>query len=84
MHLQGDAETACAALVVVRVSDMAIAYEEMRMVHMTQPYVPGFLAFREVHFLADLLGTLKRNRPELYPQVVLVDGNGVLHPRGFG
>ena len=27
---------------------------------------------------------LIENKPELKPQVVLIDGNGILHPRGFG
>ena len=45
------------------------------------PYVPGFLAFREVPALAQLL----RHVPEaLCPQAVLVDGNGAFHPRGCG
>jgi len=43
------------------------------------PYVPGFLAFREVPFVLEALARLPR-RPEL----VLVDGHGVSHPRGCG
>ncbi|ORX92755.1 endonuclease V, partial [Basidiobolus meristosporus CBS 931.73] len=48
------------------------------------PYIPGFLAFREVHVLLELVEKLRNNKPEFLPQVLLVDGNGVLHPRGFG
>ncbi len=68
----------------LRLPEQTVVYEEFRMIRLTQPYIPGFLAFREVSFLVDLLETLKRTRPDLYPQVVLVDGNGVLHTRGFG
>lgn len=45
------------------------------------PYVPGFLAFREAPACAVLLKSLPS---EVQPQVVLVDGNGVFHPRRCG
>ncbi|UXD21776.1 endonuclease V [Ignicoccus pacificus DSM 13166] len=41
------------------------------------PYVPGFLAFREVPLYIPLLKEEK-------PSVVLVDGHGIAHPRGLG
>ena len=51
---------------------------------MTEPYIPGFLAFREVPHLLACLDDLRKTRPELVPQVIMVDGNGVLHARGCG
>ena len=48
------------------------------------PYIAGFLAFREVHPLLQLLNKLKQEHPEFYPQIILVDGNGRLHPRTCG
>ncbi|XP_068920211.1 endonuclease V isoform X1 [Petaurus breviceps papuanus] len=54
------------------------------MVNLTAPYVSGFLAFREVPFLVDAIKRLQKKEPSLMPQVLLVDGNGVLHHRGFG
>ncbi|XP_064439696.1 endonuclease V isoform X3 [Mirounga angustirostris] len=54
------------------------------MVSLTAPYVSGFLAFREVPFLVDAVRRLQEKEPRLVPQVLLVDGNGVLHHRGFG
>lgn len=59
-------------------------YEDSRLVHLTAPYLPGFLAFREVPFLVEAVQRLREKEPSLGPQVLLVDGNGVLHPRGFG
>ena len=54
------------------------------MVKLTQPYVPGYLAFREVDHLLDALARQREVKPSVTPQVVFVDGNGVLHPQGFG
>jgi len=46
------------------------------------PYIPGYLSFRELPALLQLLDTASRNG-EL-PEVLFVDGNGILHPRGAG
>lgn len=40
------------------------------------PYIAGLLAFREVQPLLELLDELKRQKPQIYPQVILVDGMG--------
>lgn len=77
-------EDACAALVVLSYPELKVVHEKYVMVKLTRPYVSGYLAFREVGFLVELLEDVKRTRPEIMPQIVFVDGNGVLHPRGFG
>ncbi|KAM9000958.1 endonuclease V isoform 3-T3 [Sarcophilus harrisii] len=61
-----------------------VLFEECRMVNLTAPYVSGFLAFREVPFLVDAIQRLQKKNHSLMPQVLLVDGNGILHHRGFG
>ncbi|KGQ21890.1 endonuclease V [Thermus filiformis] len=43
------------------------------------PYVPGFLSFREAPAYLEALRAL----PEA-PEVLLVDGQGIAHPRGLG
>jgi deoxyinosine 3'endonuclease (endonuclease V) len=50
----------------------------------THNFTQGFLAFREVEHYLKVYQKLIVNKPELTPQVVLIDGNGILHPRGFG
>lgn len=75
---------ACASLVILRLPSLEVVYERCRMVEMSAPYIPGFLGFRETPPLVDLLDEVRLSRPELTPQIVVVDGNGVLHPKGCG
>lgn len=82
--VKGDDINACAALVVVNFPKLEVVYEDYRMIKLTAPYIPGFLAFREAHFLVELYETLKTKSPEYLPQVIFVDGNGLLHPKEFG
>ena len=42
------------------------------------PYVPTYLAFRELPLISSLVGNLDKNA------VLMYDGNGILHPEGFG
>ncbi|XP_047971258.1 endonuclease V isoform X2 [Salvia hispanica] len=79
-----DPSIACATLVVLDASTLEVVHEVSNTVELRVPYVPGFLAFREAPVLLGLLEKLKNTVPQLYPQVLMVDGNGLLHPRGFG
>jgi deoxyribonuclease V len=45
----------------------------------TFPYIPGLLSFREIPVLAEVF---RRVRTE--PDIVMLDGQGTAHPRGFG
>jgi deoxyribonuclease V len=45
----------------------------------TFPYVPGFLAFREIPALLEALA-----RISVEPDVILCDAQGLAHPRGMG
>uniref|UniRef100_A0A453T193 Endonuclease V n=1 Tax=Aegilops tauschii subsp. strangulata TaxID=200361 RepID=A0A453T193_AEGTS len=82
--LKEDPSTACAAVVVLDADTLEIVHEEFDVVRMQVPYIPGFLAFREAPILLGLLEKLKINAQHFYPQLLMVDGNGLLHPRGFG
>lgn len=81
---KGDPDHACACLIVLSFPELKVVYEDLTMVHLSSPYVPEYLAFREVEFLVNCVSRLLTSKPELVPQVILVDGNGMLHPRGFG
>ena len=84
-YIKGNEDLACAGLIVLDAADnLKVVYEDIDMVNITQPYVPGYLAFREVPFLVEKLKKLKLNNPSIYPQCVFIDGNGLLHPKRFG
>ena len=77
----------CSGLYVFDLSDrMKLVYQDAdeQLVEMAQPYVSGFLAFREAPLLVEKLEKLKRTQPDLYPQVVFIDGNGLLHVNKLG
>lgn len=42
------------------------------------PYIPSYLAFREIPVIEPLMNSLD------HKTVVMYDGNGILHPEGFG
>ena len=61
-----------------------VLYEDYEKETADYPYIPGFLAFKEVPVYSILFQRLREKTPLLWPQVLLVDGNGILHTRGFG
>lgn len=77
-----DNTKACAYLTVFNIQTNKIVYEDYKLCSMNIPYISGFLGFREIPQYRDLLVNIV-GQP-FYPQVVLVDGFGILHPRGFG
>ncbi|XP_077897616.1 endonuclease V isoform X2 [Ictidomys tridecemlineatus] len=78
--VKGDSVSACASLVVLSFPELEVVYEESRMVSLTAPYVAGFLAFREVPFLLDLVQRLQEKEPDLMPQIRLLQAGGDTFP----
>jgi deoxyribonuclease V len=68
-----------AAAVVVDLDSGEIIEESLVSGVATFPYVPGYLAFREVPVLLQALEKLRRT-----PDVLLVDGQGLAHPQRCG
>uniref|UniRef100_K3WTZ8 Endonuclease V n=1 Tax=Globisporangium ultimum (strain ATCC 200006 / CBS 805.95 / DAOM BR144) TaxID=431595 RepID=K3WTZ8_GLOUD len=82
--LKGSNEHACASIVVLQYPSLRVVYEAFTYVSLPAPYIPGFLAFREVPALTRLYEDLVARCPQYVPDITLVDGNGILHPQGFG
>ena len=71
-----------AAYAVVDVADQSLLFHETLAGEVTFPYIPGYLSFRELPLYLRLLDRV-RQAGRLEPWV-LVDGNGILHPRRAG
>ena len=71
-----DSQKACAALVVLSYPSFDVLYEDYEVDTTDYPYIPGFLAFKEIPSFTILFDRLKEKSPEFWPQVLLVDGNG--------
>jgi deoxyribonuclease V len=68
-----------ASVVVVKLPEMEIVGRAYASGTAMFPYVPGFLAFREVPILLEAFARL-----DLRPDAVICDGHGIAHPRGLG
>lgn len=77
-----DPSVACGTLVVLDIANLNVLYQDSSVVKLHIPYIPGFLAFREAPVLLELLKKMKTSASPFYPQLLMVDGNGILHPRG--
>lgn len=77
-------DPAIAVYVILQYPSMNVVYTATEYFRVTVPYIPGFLAFREIDPLERLVRAQQTARAELTPVAILVDGNGVLHSRGAG
>ncbi|KAI3703361.1 hypothetical protein L1987_73378 [Smallanthus sonchifolius] len=69
---------ACGTLVVLDFKTLDVVYEDSSIVKID---VPGFLAFREAPIFLELLKKMQDCSHPFYPQLFMIDGNGILHPR---
>ncbi len=80
-----ESNLAIVAIAIVSFPDLKLVHLECDAVEVDVPYIPGFLAFREIPAIQTLAkGLMEKVKPDDRPQVFLVDGNGQMHPRGAG
>jgi deoxyinosine 3'endonuclease (endonuclease V) len=77
-------QQAVAAYVIVDRRTLEVVYHDHEYFVFDIPYMPAYLAFREIAPLQVLIHRQAQKRPDLTPQAILVDGNGILHPRHAG
>lgn len=77
-------DPAVAVYVILDAQSGKLVYQDYQYFDLQVPYIPSFLAFREIEPLQRLVEKQKQQRPDLQPAVILVDGNGILHPRRAG
>ena len=68
-----------AAVVVLNLTDLKVLEKAVASKTVTFPYVPGMLSFREGPVILEALAKLK-----LPPDLLIIDGQGIAHPRRFG
>lgn len=76
---EGDEEWAVCCIVVIDFATHEVIEKKQFTGRIEVPYMPGFLAFREIPLVLKTFELLE-NTPDLY----FFDGNGYLHPRHMG
>ncbi|GAC1364447.1 MAG: deoxyribonuclease V [Ktedonobacteraceae bacterium] len=79
MAINEEHEAARAAVVLLTYPEMAVVERHVYEEAIRMPYIPGLLSFREA---PSVLGAFKKLRKR--PDLVLVDGQGIAHPRRIG
>jgi deoxyribonuclease V len=69
----------CACIGVFSFPDLHLLDHAYAKTRVTMPYIPGFLSYRELPVLIKTFKNL-----EIKPDLVLVDGQGIAHPRRMG
>jgi len=68
-----------AGIIVLEIPTMTVVEESTAYDRVDFPYIPGLLSFRESPVLIKAFEKLK-----VIPDVVVLDGQGIAHPRGLG
>ncbi len=72
-------KTAYAGIIVLTYPELEPVSKSLIVSEVNFPYIPGLLSFREIPSLL-----LAWEKLEIKPDVLMVDGQGIAHPRGMG
>ena len=72
-------EECCCASVTIDYNSKEIVEERTHYQTVDFPYIPTYLTYRELPLIQNLFKKLK-----IKPSILLIDGNGILHPARFG
>lgn len=79
ISLNLDSDIAYAGIIVLDYKTLQPVAHATAISKLTFPYIPGLLSFREIPALMEAW-----ERIPLHPDVVMVDGHGIAHPRRMG
>ncbi len=77
--MEENEEKAVCCIVIVEYATGKILEDVFAVGKITIPYIPGYLAFRELPLVMEAASKLKYD-----PDIYMFDGNGYLHPRHMG
>ncbi len=79
VHFMRGSKLACCAICVFAIDSLDLVESAVARLEVDVPYQPGYLSFRELGPIEAAFSGLARP-----PDVLLLDGHGLAHPREFG
>ena len=84
LTVEGDIMVGCLVVLSIINNNIQQIYEKCTIVEVDIPYIPGLLCFREGPVVIQLFKEFENLHSDIKIDLLLVDGSGEWHPRGFG
>lgn len=76
---EGEEQTGTCSVMIFDYNTLEVIEKQSAVGRITTPYVPGYLSFREIPLILEALKKVEHN-----PDILVFDGNGILHPNKIG